>query len=214
MRIGRFGRVAFWLAGLSALAACDPSMLPGGAPSRAQFDVGGAAVTIAAPRGWCLDPSTARKSAGGAFVLLTDCSLLGKPGAVDGRKGVALTASISDGSLLAAEGDADAMSDFEDFTASRAGREVLGRSGQPDRVRILATRSSGGVYYVLVEDRGRLPIAGLDRQFWRAFLDVNGRTVALSSLGFTGESDAQASLNELASLAKAIQAANRGRAPA
>ena len=85
---------------------------------------------------------------------------------------------------------------------------MLGRSGEPSRVRVLATSSSGGVYYVLIEDRGRLPIAGLDRQFWRAFLDVNGRTVALSSLGFTGESDAQASLNELATFAKWIQAAN------
>lgn len=209
MRVGLFRHAALCLAALMALAACDPSMLPGGAPSRERFDVGGAVVTIAAPRGWCIDSPSARKSADGAFVLMTDCGLLGRPAIVGGRKGVALTASISDGSLLAAEGDGDALGDFESFVTSREGREVLGRSGQPDRVRILATKASGGVYYVLVEDRGRLPIEGLDRQFWRAFLDVNGRTVALSSLGFTGESDAQASLNELASLAKAIQAANR-----
>lgn len=208
MRIGLFARGALCLVALAMLAACDPSLLPGASPSRARFDVGGATVTIAAPRGWCIDTSTARKSADGAFVLLTDCALLGKPAIVEGRKGAALTASISDGSLLAHEGDADTLSEFEAFAASRDGREVLGRSGQPDRVRIRATRESGGVYYVLVEDRGRLPIAGLDRQFWRAFLDVNGRTVALSSLGFTGESDAQASLNELAALARAIQAAN------
>jgi hypothetical protein len=205
MRIGRLGLALLCLA---ALAACDPAMLAGSAPSRARFDVAGAAVTIAAPPGWCIDPSTARKSADGAFVLLTDCGLLGKPGTEVGRKGVALTASISDGSLLAAEGDADALADFQDFAASREGRAVLSRSGEASRVRVLATSSSGGVYYVLIEDRGRLPIAGLDRQFWRAFLDVNGRTVALSSLGFTGESDAQASLNELATFAKWIQAAN------
>jgi len=208
MRIGRLGRALLGLAGLVALSACDPAAIGGGSPSRARFDVAGATVTIAAPPGWCIDPSTARKSADGAFVLLTDCALLGKPGTTVGSRGMALTASISDGSLLAAEGDADALADFQDFAASRAGRTALGRSGQASQVRVLATRSSGGVYYVLVEDRGKLPIAGLDRQFWRAFLDVNGRTVALSSLGFTGESDAQASLNELATFAKWIQAAN------
>lgn len=208
MRIGRLGCALLAFAGLAATAACDPSMMQGSSPSRARFDVGGDGVTIAAPTGWCIDPSTARRSADGAFVLLTDCGLLGKPGTTVGRKGMALTASISGGSLLAAEGDADALSDFQDFAASREGRTVLGRSGQASRVRILSTRESGGVYYVLVEDRGKLPIAGLDRQFWRAFLDVNGHTVALSSLGFTGESDAQASLNELATFAKWIQAAN------
>ncbi|MFT3975419.1 MAG: hypothetical protein QM699_18880 [Amaricoccus sp.] len=218
MRIGRLGRVSLILAGLAALTACDPSAmgagLAGGSPTRARFDVGGAGVTIAAPPGWCLDPSTVRKSADGAFVLLTDCGLLGKPGATVGRKGAALTASISAGSLLEAEGDADTLADFQDFAGSREGRAVLGRSGEAARVRILATRESGGVYYVLVEDRGRLPIAGLDRQFWRAFFDVNGHTVALSSLGFTGESDAQAELNELATFARWIQAANGAKAGA
>lgn len=209
MRMGAIARTAFGLAAVAVIAACDPSAMAGGSPSRARFDVAGAAVTIAAPPGWCIDKKSARTSDDGAFVLLTDCGLLGKPGATGGRKGMALTASISDGSLLAAEGDADALEDFKDFASSRQGRAVLGRSGQPDRIRILATRSSGGVYYVLVEDRGKLPISGLDRQFWRAFLDVEGRTVALSSLGFTGESDAQASLNELATFAKWIQAANR-----
>lgn len=208
MRIGLFGRAVLGLAALAGVAACDPATMAAGGPSRAKFDVGGASVTIAAPPGWCIDPKAARKSADGAFVLLTDCGLLGKPGATVGKKGAALTASISAGSLLAAEGDADALDDFQEFAASREGRGVLGRSGQPDRVRILATRASGGVYYVLVEDRGRLPISSLDRQFWRAFLDVNGQTVALSSLGFTGESDAQSSLNELATFAKWIQAAN------
>ena len=63
---------------------------------------------------------------------------------------------------------------------------MLGRSGQPDRVRILATQTRGDVLYLLIEDRGRLPIAGIDRRFWRAFLEVNGRMTALSVLGFEG----------------------------
>ena len=63
--------------------------------------------------------------------------------------------------------------------------------------------------YVLVEDRGRQPIAGIDRQFWRAFLEVNGRMTVLSVLGFEGAGVApQQGLDQLAALAAAIQRAN------
>ena len=61
--------------------------------------------------------------------------------------------------------------------------------------------------YVLVEDRGRLPIAGIDRQFWRAFLEVNGRMTVLSVLGFSngGVGAAAEALDQLAALAAAIR---------
>ena len=64
--------------------------------------------------------------------------------------------------------------------------------------------------YVLVEDSGPQPIAGFDRQFWRAFLEVKGRMTVLSELGFAGPTGAQEGLNELASLAASIKAANGG----
>ena len=98
-----------------------------------------------------------------------------------------MTASVSTGGF-AGEGDtaAGSLEDLAEFAETREGRTVLGRSGQPDRVRILNTQLSGDVLYVLVEDRGAQPIAGIDRQFWRAFLEVNGRLVALSVLGFEG----------------------------
>ena len=89
---------------------------------------------------------------------------------------------------------------------------MVGRSGQPERIRILNTQTRGGVLYVLVEDRGRLPIAGIDRRFWRAFLEVNGRMTALSELGFAGAGTGpQEGLNQLAALAAAIKAANAPR---
>lgn len=208
MRDGWSGRALLCLGLLTAVAACDPSLLPG-SQSRAQFNVGGTPVAVAAPPGWCIDSSSLRRSTDSAFALLTGCAPLGGAGAEAGRQGVALTASISDGTLAQPESGADGLSELRAFAATREGRSALGRSGQPGQVRILATETNGGVYYVLVEDRGTPPVAGLDTQFWRAFLDVKGRAVALSTLGFTGESDAQSSLNELAALARSIQAANR-----
>ena len=99
----------------------------------------------------------------------------------------------------------------QDFAATAEGRAVLGRSGQPGRVRILDSQVRDGVLYVLVEDRGTLPIAGIDRRFWRAFLEVNGRMVALSELGFEGTGfSLQDGLNQMAALAQSIRAANPG----
>lgn len=140
---------------------------------------------------------------------MTDC---GRPGArgAQGPVGAAMTASVSTGGF-AGEGDTDAgsLADLAEFVQSREGRAILGRSGQPDRVRVLNTQVSGDVLYVLVEDRGAQPIAGIERQFWRAFLEVNGRLVALSVLGFEGAGLApQSALDQIAALARATQAAN------
>ena len=53
-------------------------------------------------------------------------------------------------------------------------------------MKILATRTRKDVLYVLVEDRGPQPIAGIEPRFWRAFLQVEDRMTVLSVLGFEG----------------------------
>jgi hypothetical protein len=199
------------LALLLALAACDPATMGAAAgPSRARLNVAGQAVTIAAPPGFCVDKESITSSADGAFVLMSDCGLLGAASGDRKPVGAALTASISTGGFVG-EGDtaAGSLEDLKEFAATPEGRAVLGRGGRSDRVRILNTQVSGDVLYILVEDRGAAPIAGIDRQFWRAFLEVNGRLVALSVLGFEGAGiGPQDALNQLAALARATQAAN------
>jgi hypothetical protein len=200
-------------AALLALAACDPAAMSGASPSRARLDVAGRAVTIVPPPGFCIDSDSISSGADGAFVLMSDCGPTAG-GAADRRPpaGAAMTASISTGGF-AGEGDtaAGSLADLEAFAATAEGRAVLGRSGQPERVRILDTQLVGDVLYILVEDRGAQPIAGIERQFWRAFLEVNGRLVALSILGFQGAGPGpQDALNQLAALARATQAANPG----
>ena len=212
MRISdRLRAVGLALAGV-ALAGCDPTLagLSGPAASRTRVDVAGQPVVIAAPPGFCVDPKSTAVGADGAFVLMSDCALLGATASKRPPVGAVLTASVSPGGL-GGEGDDEASSldELQDFARTREGRALLGRSGQPDRVRILSTQVQGEVLYVLVEDRGRLPIPGLDRRFWRAFLEVNGRMTALSVLGFEGAGvGPQDALNQLAALAAAIRAAN------
>jgi hypothetical protein len=202
---------ALWLAAL-ALAACDPATMAGGsAPSRTKVTVAGRAVTVAAPPGFCVDTKSTAVTADGAFVLMSDCALLGAVASSRPPVGGALTASISSGSLVG-EGDAsDTLEDLAAFAATPDGRALLGRSGRPERVRILNSQARNGVLYVLVEDRGPMPVAGIDRRFWRAFLEVNDRMAVLSELGFEASgTDPQQGLNQLAALARSIQAANGG----
>lgn len=206
---------AFVLAGF-VLAACDPATmaaLSGSSPSRARVTVAGRPVIVAAPPGFCIDaPSTTMTNAG-AFVLMSDCALLGKQGAGRGGRapvGAALTASVSSGGL-GGEGDDEAatLDELRDFLDTADGRALVGRSGRANRVRILSTQLKDDVLYVLVEDRGQQPIAGIDPRFWRAFLEVNDRMTVLSVIGFEGTGPGlQDALNDLAAAAAAIKAAN------
>lgn len=197
------------LAGLAALAlsACDPSQMPGGSPSRAKVTVAGRPVVVAAPPGFCVDADSTRVSADGAFLLMSDCSLLGLGGGTGA--GGALTVAVSSGALTG-EGDAaGTLEDVADFARTPEGRALLGRSGRADRVRILTEVARGGVLYLLVEDRGSQPVAGIDRQFWRAFLEVNDRMTVLTELGFAGGPEGpQHGFEQLSALARAMQAAN------
>jgi hypothetical protein len=194
-----------------ALAACDPAML-GTAPSRATVNVAGGPVIVAGPPGFCIDRPALNVTEAGAFALIGDCRQLGGgAGGLDrSPAGAALTASISAGGL-AGEGDdpASSLAELAEFVQTPDGRALLGRSGRPDRVRILATRAEGDVLYVLVEDRGPQLIAGVEPRFWRAFLEVRDRMAVLSVLGFEGAAlDEQASLNLLASFVASMRAAN------
>lgn len=192
-----------------ALAACDPAQMGNGSSSRAKVTVAGRPVVVAAPAGFCIDSDSTRVSADGAFVLMSDCALLGQAG---GGSGGALTVAVSAGALTG-EGDATgSLDEIAEFARTPEGRALLGRSGRADRVRVLSEVARGDVLYLLVEDRGSQPVAGIDRRFWRAFLEIDGRMTVLSELGFVGrESDPQRGFTQLAALAQAMQAANPAR---
>lgn len=187
-----------------ALAACVPPDGAGSGPGRATLTVAGRNVTIATPRGFCIDEGATNVSASGAFVMASDCALLGEGDAE--QTGAVLTASVS-AAELPANG---ALPEIERFVATREGRAALGRSGRPERIKVLATRTRGDVLYVLVEDRGPQPIAGIEPRFWRAFLAVDGRMTVLSVLAFEGAGvDPTKGLALIQRFADAVQAANK-----
>jgi hypothetical protein len=193
------------LLGLAACGGGDRAARPVG---RTTVDVAGQPVIVAAPRGFCVDDQSTRVVSGGAFVLVSDCQLLGFPTSRPDPVGAVLTASLSERPAgPAAAGDAAALRSY--FTTAE-GLAVLGRSGDAAQTRIVSSRESDGVLYLLVEDRGRQPVPGIAPQFWRAFLTVRDRMAALSVLEFAGSGLASdVKLGYLQSFAEAIRAANQ-----
>jgi hypothetical protein len=193
-------------AGLS-LAACTGVTYTGA--DRARVSVAGVPVTIAAPGGFCVDPEGTTPSEAGAFVLVSDCALLGLGEGRTPPVAALMTASVSADPELIAEGGETTLDDLEAFLGTPAGRAVLGRSGDAARTRALQTTRQGDILYVLVEDRGQQPLPGVEPRFWRAFLTVNGRLAALSIQGFAGAGpELDASLRYLAAFAASIRANN------
>ncbi len=194
---------------LAVLAACDPSMM-GAASNSATVTVAGRNIAIVAPPGFCIDPATTNVSSSGAFLMASDCALLGAAPVAEGDAdlpvGAVLTASVS-----ASQGGPASLADVERFSQTAQGRATLSRSGRGDRVRVLATRTRNDVLYLLIEDRGPQPIAGIEPQFWRAFLDVSGQMTVLSVLGFEGAGiDATEGLALVQRFADTVQANNAG----
>lgn len=211
MRISEAGAA---LVAAFLLAACDPAGVSGAAPGRVTVKAGGQPITIAAPAGFCVDARSTSVTSTGAFVLLGDCVLLGKGAPAESRPtvGAALTASVSSGGLGDGGPATQSLADLERYVRTPRGRALVGRGGEPDRVRILATETRAGVLYVLVEDRGAQPITGADPRFWRGFLEVNGRLLGISEIGFDGaRRDPRESFVLLVGFADAIQRANPPR---
>lgn len=211
MSIFDFRSVATALVAMTLLAACDPATLGGPAATRTKLNIAGQPISIAAPPGFCIDPESTSIDENGAFVLMSHCSLMGSGGGVGSDTvGAALTTSISIGGLGGEGSDTlQSMEDLQEFIVTPQGRTLLSRSGQGGAVRILNTTQKNGVLYVLVEDRGEQPIAGLEQRFWRGFLELEEHLTVVSIFGFEGAGVGdQGGLDLLASLATGLQRVN------
>jgi hypothetical protein len=196
------------LLGLPLLAACAGGVGYGGA-DRARVSVAGVPVTVAAPKGFCVDPQGTTSGDAGAFVLVSDCGLLGLGEGASPPVGAVMTASISANPSLVSEGGETTLDDLEAFLGTPRGLAVVGRSGDANRTRVLQTTRNGDVLFVLVEDRGQQPLPGVEPRFWRAFMTVNGRLAALSIQGFQGASPSDRdALRHLAAFASSIRVNN------
>ena len=204
-----FRAAALLFAGF-ALAACEGGIaVSRAAPER--ILVADDSVVVAGPPGYCIDRTASRETAGSAFVLLGSCaSLSGGAEApaprVPGLLTVAVSGDVGDGAPLDSLGP---------FFRSEPGRAVLSRTGDPDSVRILDIRPQDGALFIHARDTASGPLPQIADEYWRAFLDVNGRLVTVSVTGFDARPMSKdTGLATLEALADRLRLENGGTAPA
>ena len=137
----------------------------------------GERVAIAAPPGLCIDPASVDVGRGGGQALIVECRLVGMPEAGDRRLDGVMRIGITTGDL---PGDLAALEAF----LTDEGLSVLGRSGDPEAVRLLARRLTDEALYLKVEDTGPPPFPDAAPVFWRAFFPAGGRLIGASVTGF------------------------------
>jgi len=197
--------------GLCGLLACLPLLLAGcvpgvgrlaAAPLRAQAVLAGA-VTVAAPRGYCVEPTAVLETGDSALVLIGRCT----GGISNPRAPAILSAAVSGpGSGLDIATSAAALAGF---FGSEPGRAALSRSGSAATVTVLETVAVGEVFVIRLTDTSPDPTASPES--WRAVLALAGRLVTLTVTGaLEAPLDASSGRALLDRFIAAMQAANRG----
>lgn len=168
------------LAAGGLLAACQPGAT-GGQAARSLVVMGGA-LTVAGPKGYCIDRAASRSGPDGAFVLLGSCASLGRSPSFEApRYPAILTVSVlpggPDSATFAQSFDAIAA-----FIRSEPGRRALARSGDASKVEILQTERRGNVLFLRLRDESRDEGRRVEPEYWRAILALRGQIVTASAL--------------------------------
>jgi len=181
MRISDLLRVAGAIAALGFLAACEGGF--GGHVQR-NVTVADDAVTIAGPRGFCVDPRATKDSDGQAFVLFGNCAVLAEGNHPQPDYRALLTAAVRENP---GEPISDQFAAVREYLKTVDGRALLSRSGDPESVRVLDTVARGDVLYIYARDTSDGYAKDMSSEHWRAFFDVHGRIVSVAVLGFESQ---------------------------
>lgn len=185
--------------------------------SRAVVVARGREVVLRPLEGLCLSQSSLEVGREAAFAVVTDC-LAEAASNPDGDNlppsfpGL-LSVSVSGEPMFAGEdGRAAAIRDLRDFLGTAPGLAMLGRNGSGETVELVEARQVGDALYVHVRDSygGELDLLAPD--FWRAFVQLNGRLTMVTVSGFRDlalPSDTMLSL--LAGQLAELRRANGGR---
>ena len=151
----------------------------------------GQQVAIEPATGFCLAEDSIETSDRSAFMLIGDCAVDGPPSGKRGYRGELqlpkaipgiITVSISgDPGFRSADGSYDRL---REVLKSPEGKAMLGRSGSGDGVAIKESREMDGALLLHLEDRSTELVPILSNQFWRAFVELNGRLTVVTISGF------------------------------
>ena len=194
------------------LAGCDvmDRVGTGGDGTVESVDVAGGAVTIAGPRGYCVDPETTRDGAAPVVVLGSCAALAGSSDAPRPDRGAVLTASVvQTGMQMPPIGDA--LDELADFLASEPGRAALSRAGDAGSVEVLETAEREGVLFVRLSDVSAFDGPEIAPDYRRAIFELGGHIVTLSALSPAAHPlDDSGREVALEAFVRAVMAANAG----
>jgi hypothetical protein len=180
-------RAGLLSAGLLLLAGCSELRLPGAsgeASAPETVSVARGAVTVAGPRGYCVDRAASRMGGTQPVLVMASCAAItGEDGAPHPSRPALLTASIRalPETVTLAPGFIDRLRAYFETTEGRA---ALARDGQAGSVDILEMSEQGGSVQMLVEDRSAPVPPGTGARYWRTLFPRNGQLVTLSVLSF------------------------------
>lgn len=212
MRIFETRRLRFALRpllGLPTLLAACVSLGGGGDEAPRQVQVTSDAVTIAGPRGFCVDPASTRNEGDTGFVLLGNCAVISERArARQPDIPAVLTAAVAARSADGV-GLSETLGELDAFFRSDEGRGLLSRSGDGENVTILETRSLGDMFLLHARDTSDGAVAGVAQDYWRAYLDLGPRLATLSVLALADQDVSnQDALATLVAFADTVLAAN------
>lgn len=152
---------------------------------RRKVKVMGGAVTVAAPKGYCVDEVSLVDRPKGAFVALGACAAL----TGNGRDPKPKTPAFLTVSVLPMPAQPAALTQGADsrvararaYLESKAGRAALSRSSDASTVALLEVKTSKDVLFAKVKDAAPGLPRALSDTAWRAFFEVN-KTVVVATV--------------------------------
>lgn len=164
-------RLITGLCGALAVSACTPP------PPSKSVALAGGDIIATAPAGYCVDGVASQPAED--FALLAPCATLGDAGGVPDVIGVAtLQIGPADSGQIANDEIA-----LRDYLITDAGTALLSQSGDASQIDILSTQAFRDQVMIHFTDQGAPPVAGLQREEWRAFRNINGRLVTIGVRG-------------------------------
>ncbi|WP_444453360.1 hypothetical protein ACTTAI_20010 [Rhodobacter capsulatus] len=141
-------------------------------------------LTLMAPDGFCVDPTSTRDGPEGSFVLWGSCAAIGgNASAPKPAQQAMLSATIGP---VTADPVETAFESYEAFFKGRAGRAALARSGKARDVEILAVKREERRLLLKISDHSAPTVAPVDPVYWREITGLGGHVSALSVLPLAG----------------------------
>ena len=165
------------LCGMLAFAACTSP-----APSKSVTLAEGEVFAVP-PSGYCVDNVSSQPRRD--FAVFVPCVMFD----VGGDTEIDAPDVVGVATVLVGPENSGAIAQDEialrDFLITDAGASLLSQSGDADDITILSTQAFSDQVMVHFADSGAPPFAGLQREEWRAFRNLNGRLLTIGVRGLS-----------------------------